>query len=1682
MLCVDVRSNLDTCTACLYKRPASLANEDAAGDLAAVTAETPLLESEVLVGFAFYTEDTVVYSGATTAAQHAQILATVLATGDLGFVWMHYDVHLMRAVNALEAEVRAPNGDSAKLRNLFSFDLCRNVNCVNYFTNIQQELENLEAMHRQLPLMHTPAPLDFTGVLGAGSTDEELEERACAFRKPQLVRPVVSTLQRGDRGDRLCAHFVNLAPRGPEDVRMASPMARAPSLLGVDQSDSTYVPGDSPGCFNGDVIKARLVVNSASGFSSSHWHRATEEELESSMEELVNAELRHTLQRGDFPSPELVANLPFMSSPMYARDDNGRPHLPGSSTVTWSPHVSTASPDIDRCSPAGRIRLVDSGALLHKQPCAYAKRLTRLGCIDTARACGHFGEVRVELPYARSAWTDEDLLESLLWKQRVGWPLVAGAPYFLSVAAGYHFFRTLWVRESDDVMLLLPMYNFLMLRGHAGTCVPLHWTDGDEAKYANLRSLRFARSAVEDDMQLLRAFDAIQSLLVSLISGNVAADAEVGGVPERPRAEYVRRGSDRNLDEFKYVNGIADTFEELKTKLPTSAWFSDPANTRDCAWCGEGAQGIWCTEWLLRRLFLRQMRRICEEKGLSAKSVDLVVHQFDETAGWPAFEVERQTYFVYSCCTTVKDDVLNHKVDVNGSDETRVVVDRELVLSNLSDADEAAVQSLMSTYEQSGDRVDRMSIVRRDAREGEAPGYFMAFSAYCTNLVLEYNEKKTTPFIMLRTSKSLDEQWPLCYYARGAEFLATNSLLDEFCRDPSVATYLKSLPILKIISAPYETTNDDDREILSMAVETTRDAPGALAELAERVVDVTTHKLAFSIARSDQSERKGLFVLELYDANDTLRGAAVVARLADSNMADSNMTLNCLELVAAYGETDSGGQPSAYTVDQTLRDLGCSHACADDALGAVRIVLERLAACWGVECLVRASRHTRARSGLEFLGRPFPDREPMSGSIVLYARDHQEKRQHVVRLRALESAAATKRPATKRPGALADRVDRHYFYLFAAPSTKTQRRNDLPPAEEGAPSPVSGVRGTYRPTGLVFHGGVCEMLADGVEPVALRRAPTFTRRGDASTESNAAVTKHHGNVTDYGSPTARPAAIGAFVDLARLINRHQGETLVCVRVCFEDAARAVMSHLRACHTHAVVLSVYGVELTTLPKLTILSREPVMCAFREFACDGAFEKHAPWDRRFAFVGGDGVVFGVVLLHVGTAGMLTGLHTTVPLDVAHQPGSYVCRAGEQIWFPASLARPTVDRTIEVSDGIFYNAYLGDKWVLSAVGAAPPSGEARARSYTAVDGRAWDGEATRSWSADAIRLDSDGRLGWNCGAFQCVTPGRLAGDMGLSYEGNGGFRLFRTRERFDVDVPRTDVPSTRAHIRGFLGEPLSIDDSTERVTIYLGERCNATIRVFVLLEERAPELSETMPLPASIRRELHAAMQVGAGSFEVDVCSTRLTSIGDMPVREGEDELAAKADALRTVAPLAFERASGHFLVPGHTGLVLRRLVEVRIGVDVSDAQAASNLRSGAVVGVKRVFPRALSIASAVENRYFSFAATLLNRRAATLEHLAALVASDIGQRIRIRDGVLEVDGRERAASWVDNPENVDGVIEHVGPWTDAAVVVRTDVGERLLSNPSRSFRASSQTVEQLFSSLIRVALARCRQENQ
>ena len=1714
VLCLHDRDELKTCTACLYKRRsadatlagadaagadaagadvagadaagadaagADAAGADAAGDLAVVTVEDlVILSSVALVGFAFHTDDTIVYSGATTATQHAQILAAVLVTENLKFAWMHYDVHLMRAVNALEVEVPASNDDSsATLRDLFSFELCRDHTHVSYFTNVQQELENLEAMHRQLPLMDAPVPLDFTGVLGGQLTDVELTERARAFRRPQLVRPVVGVLQNGHR---LCAHFVNLAPHGSEDVRLASPMARAPSIRVIVGKELTYVPGTNPGCFNGDVIRARLVVNSASGFSSSHWRHATEAELESSStKELVNANLKQALQHGEFMSSELVAELPYMSSPMYARDIQKRPYLPGSSTVAWLPHASGASPDIAQCSPAGKMRLVDGGALLHKQPCAYAKRLTRLGCIGVVRACGHFGEVRVAPPHAGSPWTDEDVLESLLWRQRVGWPFSAFTPnaqYFLNVPSGYHFFRTLWVRESDDVVLLLPLYNFVMLRGHAGTCVPLHWKEGDgENKYANLRSLRFARSAVKDDVQLLQAFDAVQALLVSLIGSSTVANGG-GGAVSQQQSEYVRSGGSQNSNEFRYDKEHTEhTLEDLKKNLPVRAWFSDPVAIHTCDWCGKGAQAIWCTEWLLRRLFLRQMRRICEEKGLSAKSVDLMMDQFDEAAGWPAFDVGKKTYFVYTCCATVKDDTRSHVVDMRSNGALRTVVDREAVLSDLSDADETAVQNLIRTYDQEGDRVDRMSLVKRSVGEGKALGYFMAFSAYYTDVVVEYNDDTPTPFIVLRCPKSV-EPWPLCYYARGAEFLATNSFLDDFCRDPSDATYLKALPILKIICAAY-----DDRNGVGLVIQdaTAHAAQGAFAKLVEHVVDVTTHKLAFLVARSDPTERKGLFVLELYDADDTLCGAAVVARLVDSSMADGNMTLNCLELVAVYGKTDSGGQPAAYKVDQALRALGCGDACADDTIGAIRSVLEHLAACWRVECLVRAPRHAQRQSGLDFLGRPFPYQEQTTGSVVLYAKDHEEKRQHVVRSRA---AIPTKWPTTKKLAALPTRADRHgtyelwQFYLFAAPLAKTQRLKALSPAERGAPSTVSRVQGTYCPTGLVFHGGVCEMLADGVEPVALERAPTFTRCGDASIECDAAVLARHGSVTDHGPPTARPIATDASVDLARLISRHQGDAVVCVRVCFEDA-RGVMSHLRACHTHAVVLSVYGAELTTLPKLTLLGREPVLGAFREYARDGAFGEHAPWDRRFAFVGGDGVVFGVVLLHVGTTNILTGLHTTVPSDVAHQPGSYVCRAGGQVWFPAAHARrPTVGHAIEVSDDVFYNTYLGDKWVLGAAGAVPPSGKPHARSYAAVNGRAWDGKGTRSWTADAVRLDTDGRVGWNCGAFQCVTPGKLAGDIDLLYEDNGGFRLFRTRERFSADAPRTDVPSTRAHVRCFLGDPLTIDDSTERVTIYLGPRYNATIRVFVLLQEPTPQASEAL-LAARIRQALHTSIGAETRSFEVDACCTRLTAIGDMPARESEDELVAKAVALHTVAPLAFERASGHFLVPGHAGPVLRCLVEVRIGVDVSDEEAASHLRSGAVVGVQTVFPQTLSIASAVENRYVSIAVTLLNRRAATLEHLAALVTSDIGRHIQIRDGVLEVDGRERAASWVDIPGNVDGVIVHLDPWTDAAVVVQTAAGKRLVPNPSRSFRASSQTVEQLFTSLIRVALARCRQ---
>lgn len=1769
VLCAYTDDEVLNSTLCLFRLPRTGAEE---------TSVNTVLETDTIVGFVCHTRDTVICSGATTPAIHVQILTDTLTklvkaleNSDTLGMWLPYDLHLLRAARDSETIVSVDTmGPPSSLKDLLVFRVVVEEDGQVFNTNLEQEVANLEAMHRQLaPSMAFPAPCkDLIDPFATDKKDDTM------FSNPQVVRPMVSC---ADDKTQLCVHFVNLAPHGAVDTRLASPMASATPVSLSTTIPKRYKPqlsGQRRRLFHGDVIFAEIKRGAASKATPVQWKLTREPLSTQSTTTYVNRDLLLALQRSrgmaDANTLDSIRDWPVAKHPVVLDNGDGRSFVSTMTTVEWQSLCSKRCAQSPRAPDAGGrkwfVRMVSDDSVQVKTPSAYARRLTGIGHADSVCVSGNMAEHSVQLRLAQSSWDDAETLEHVFWRQRIGNPFIQEtareaaqetapgvapgvaqgveqergfAPFFLNIPTSFYFYRTLWYREDEDTILLLPLYNFLMLRDFAGTCVPLHLVQSDveaNGSHSNLRAIRFRRPPPDAEEQMKSAFDAIDTLIFDNPPHKTAAPRAWMRCARRLKLQ-------RGTDTLRYLNengNAAVTLESFRTQLPASAWFSDPPNVNSVIWRGDENEGIVCAEWLLRRLFLDQMRRICNDAGLSSEFSSALVGQFDEEAGWPAVNDENDTYVVYRCCDTVQDNQMSFTVQVN--DDIKVSGARTPFYVGASERDSDAFAKLMAQYavaNRGQGQKDRLRIFAAESNDGTRSEYFASFSPYCSTIVRERNcsdqrgvtVQQDLPLVSMRINPCKKKfRWPLSCYARGAEFFATTSDLDVFLHDPCESTLRKAQCSLQLLSELYRSDKGDENfALLTLEEEQSsrefvpddRTIEGqTYKDLVQQIVDITTHKLAFTTSQQHRGARAlDVFVLELYDSegpNGELCAAAVLQRLGRQRPTREHVTLTSLELLALYAPLDSGRTPAShYVVDSELASMGCSGGVlADNGAEALRMVLEDLCRYWGTECVVRAAPNSAILyQSLRFETLPFwqpQPREAKNASSFVYKRNvaavYEELGSHTPPSwkpqRVLRNCGLSLQPMRKtNKGTRNDVIDQDLdidtnceFFLFAAPSQQTRRESVLweTPEEGAAPYLQEWDRlppGVYRPSSLVLHDGLCDMHLDGLEAISLRRVPSFSRVNEVSLDCVGAL--RCPEFVEHAPAPALPAATRYAVNTAQLLRSDEVDPRPSVRVRFENPS-ALFEYLRQNHSHVVVLSRLGIERTSIAQLVLSARTLLLDVFASYARDGTFPAHSPFDRRMVFVRADAVVMRVVLLHVSVAGVLgdaANLH-----DAAEQPGSFLCLNGGCIFFPREHMLPRNDGVSEIETGVYYNYEPGNRWVFAARASQASDGAKWPEDAAeAVDGRCWNGQRSEAWDASLCRVDIGGRISQNCGSRKYLTMGRLSLNA-LQEERSGDVQFILLHSIRDDEnlahMPRTNALSSKTHARGFLGDLLDIGVATDRITIYAGSvHLNATVCVYALLGER--EGNERDDLIASALKNdllarLRRASSQSAVTTLVDVEVTPLSPLQSVQTSGvmRMEEVAARAGLLATtVRPLVYDGA-GRILVPGGG---TDKLVSVRVCIAAPDDATATQLRQLCAESVTDALGVS-GVVSSILNHCVVDGVSLFNCRAkdarSGADILAAIVPSDVGKRLQVLGGVLRIDGYERTASWSYPPADIDGVIQDVIARVDAAVTLRTSTEGvlRVVANPSRKHRARAETLEQLFCSFVRVGLGRYRVESE
>ena len=1567
----------------------------------------------------------IVYSGATTTDVHARMLLDVIAQYKLSNVWLHYDVFLFESLRRLnEADVASePSRFDVTTHMRFTCaGQTRPQQDIYLQTSFSQEFANLQAIHRQLAVsfdMPTPKRIVAENM---GVNDQPARD---AFKAPQYVRPVVKRNTQG----KLCAHYVNVQPIGDVDVRIASPSARAScsaTAASADCCEATvmdpyvYTPNSAGAAnlFNGDVILALLDC-----------------------------------------------------------DTTGARRLP----TVWA---SFETPDPLPPKPGAEhrvVKLVDETALAHKVVGAYAKRLADVGACRSPSAKGQCQMQCDDICPSASAWSAQDHLEDLLWKQRVGAvgdrpPVDESNPkrYVVGVPNTHHFYRVLWYREGDAIYLL-PFHNYLVLRDYMGSCVPLHGhakflLHGHAKEIDNCEGFKFIKFVAADDRAL---FAKLEAMMPDEPFNASAVDLHPDDVRRIPMVST----------HAQLVYGVRfENQEEFFNKIPEFGWFS----------CGQkhglereklrgfdnAMDALAICEKHIRHLFMLQMRRFLrDEHGVSSRSIDGFLSNFDEDACWPAIDTYTNTFYAYVKCNhwpfrSPLPDAERVSFAANGAvavaDEFITMVadniERKPVLTNMSAADCTAFRAM--AIENNAIKGDCLQLQVGE----EDNNLYIAFSpCHTAHSVVSFEEDNpkstmtTGGSILTRRDSQRDGPytWPLNYYANGSIFFNNTSNINNFRQNPSYGTLAEAIPNLRILRGMYcQKEPWVDLETLPEKTQTAleggpQEASSFFEVMCELIDDTMKTKLAFNIGRNDK--RSSMFVLEVYDASRSLCSAAVVTDLADSvaNANIKDMRINALELVAAFGGDDTAALKH-FEVDDALKLLGCSDCYKHDDFEAIRHVLTDCCRFRGVDCLAKTKMDdATCSSGIRFWGSPyFADPSyPFTADVVLADNEGL--------------CMYNKKGHSKIP----DSDDAEYC-LFATPRCASRPSGPAPTIAVDPPAKRIG-EGVFRLHSMVLRDGVCDLRFESGEVVTVERTPSFASLRDTSIDV-ARTPRLDPCVVDHGPPEMRSATDKGEVRTANLVLHHDRRRICRVRL---EAADDIFAYLRESPAHLVVLTGGGVTRTSTTSLAAHARASASTtallveAVAHNLSGGVFPAHTPLDRRIVFgakktSAADAPideVCGVALLHITTGGVVRDADRL--RAITRHPGSYICADGPTMVYGSEAAPPSVAYDRAFADLVYHNCIVGDAWVLSSIVERPTSLHATT-VHSAVDGRCWNGTDSVAWNARMILIHDNGDVSWNSGFTPHLTRGPIQPDAAVVHHGDlETFALLTPPTTLAADLPvfgGTSEDSTVVHTRAVVDEPFSLRDDTERLSVLVTPQHNATLFVYALLPSSTRSdvlLGHDIGLAA--RRAL-----TGVDAFTVTVTTTLLT-----PMQTRDDDLT------RLVQPLVLERASERLLAPGGGP---QCLVEVRIGASIDDDAASARFRQACVATVQDVLGID-SVASRIFNAYEAYAVTLLNRRVEHTLHRGVVGASDVGRRIRVQGGTLHIDDKFRPAKWSWTPPDVVGIVEGVQLDTDATVVVRVHGRHTItLPNPALVHRAHPDTLARFYASAMRVALEHYRPE--
>lgn len=1567
----------------------------------------------------------IVYSGGITSKIHAQILVHTIATyaSSMTHVWLHYDMYL------LEAMLEADGDIDDKMRfNCSGQEQLGKI--VLLQTTVRQEIQNLRAMHQQLPTsVVPPTPEQIVDVdlsSNPGTTKAQKAERArikktrAAFKHPQYVRPIITSRDT----DKLRVHYINLAPideSGP-DVRIASPSARVlnwsdDNLSKEAMENYVYTPlahydkededGDFVGqasLFNGDVILARLDQIST--------------------------------------KPEVVSWVPFTG------------------TRTESSHTGPTQKRI--------VRIVDEQALSHKMISAYAKRMTNMPSRAAEIEC-EMSKATAEPDSSEYDWSARDKLEDMLWKQRIG--AIDRRPpsdpedtphYFVGIPNTYHFYRVLWYVHAEDnrrTIYMLPLLHYLMLKDFMGSCVPLH-KEGDAQHWKQYKVISFDRT---DDNEL---FDKFIDQTESPIDQYTPSDDDIRKLPNPGESGICDRLIPGYFSEY-----LPDIGEKL------------------CA-SDQHTFAIYVCEAHIRALFLKQMRRMLAKEEVSSATIDAFVSKFDVDACWPAIDFYNHTDYAYIKCYVwnlpenpeelpdfgLLDFNKDHQRGIIAYKDENPGLRRIPFLSNLTVADMRALQRFIDTVGVSERINDPLSM------QVHNNDLYIAFSPHHTHAKdggtishFAWENNEPVPEIKTRMPPQRERNefiWPFNYYANGSLFFNNVSNINEFRKAMTQTAFEEAIPNLRILQGINASCALDEDVLLK---ENSSSEPfEVMANLIEYNMQ---NNLAFNIGRNDG--RGAAFALEVYDAASLLKSAAIVTNLADPVLKRTvrDMSINALELVAVFGEDDKSVK--SFEPDDALQKLGCTSSIEEQTTTAIRHVLQSICAARNTTCIMKSKIKTigtsKVSTGIKFWGPPYYIHPTDDADVDIIAGNVESN----AKRRVLSLWTTTGTPVAEY-ARMHDDIEGQKRYNFEAHSAIPYAKGDqyclfaIPSSNvhpsQNATVPVEALAkkigtGTYQLESMVLRDGVCDLRFVSGEVITVERAPSFASLRDTSIDTTT-TPRMDTRVVDHGPPAMRSATDKGVVRTANLVTRVD-RSRVC-RVHFGDTA-PIFQYLHESPTHLIKLTKEGFEKTSTVALMMGANTATdiqcMQALQHFTNGGVFRESTPLDRRILFIAPSTAddaeeVCAVVLLHIVTGGIINDADRL--REIAEHPGSFICAAGPVIDYSVDEAsRTPYERTI--AEVVYHNVVVGDAWVMTAFD-APAASMEHATVHTATDGRCWNGHNSIAWNARMIQLHEDGTTSWNSGFTPHLVRAPITSDTAIVYHGAPStFVLLTPPTILSTDLQHSS-DSTPMHTRTALEKSFSLHDNTSRLSVFVTPEHNATLFIYVLL-------SSSNRSDVLLAHDIEKAVQTvatGVESFAVSVSTISLVASGVNAADDAEVQKLTYAQ----IKPVIFHRASRHIFVPGQGP---QCLAEVRIGASIDNDDASSTFRNACVTKVQQIFDTG-SVASFLFNCYEAFAVTMLNRRVDQTMRRCVIGTSDIGRRVSIAQGVLQVDGVTRSATWSVVPPDLTGVIEKAHAEVEASVTIRTTAGNRTVAipNPIPVHTARPETLKNLYASALRLAL--------